>query len=129
LIEITRDADLSVLKKYGAGLPKEGPLFCYTARNGDEPLCSCTYKVGGGFIELMDIYAADGDTLRFLADGVIRAVLNGADLLGIGDVYCENEAMFRFLKPLAFSPDAACDKKNRWRLKLKGFFTDRESDL
>ena len=62
------------------------------------------------------------DNLGFIL-GLMKALLNLADLRGIRTVYGTNPALFDLYKMLRFQEEATDDSKKRYTLNLEGYFT------
>ena len=55
--------------------------------------------------------------------GLMKSLLNLADLRGIKTVYGTNPALFDYYRLLRFQEEAAENGKKRYRLDLEGYFT------
>jgi len=123
MIEILRDRDASAAAAFGADVSR--PVLCYTARQDGKPLCSCTYGIEDGLVAIYELVGRDGGVVVELGDGVLRAVLNSADLFGIRGAVCSNEGLDRLLTGLGFKEESTSDGKKRYFLDLEGYFTEK----
>ncbi len=62
------------------------------------------------------------DNLGFIL-GLMKSLLNLADLRGMKMVYGSNPALFDLYKMLRFQKEVSADGKKRYALNLEGYFT------
>lgn len=109
------------LKKQGVS-EDLGQAIAMTARDGEQilalgALSMWDYKVFLDHLVLSDAYADD----KNLAIGLLKSLLNLADLRGIKTVYGANPTMFDYYKMLRFKPDDA-EMPKIYTLSLEGYF-------
>ncbi len=115
MITMVRSELTDELKAFLGGLPDGDAHICMTATDGGL-LAAGLLTLRRGKTYLSALVCAQG--MESLAHGLGKALLNLADLQGIGTVYGDTPALVKVYQMLGFREEAG-----EWKLSLAGYFT------
>ncbi len=124
MIAILKDKNLSAAEAYGISAQAyagEG-RGAVTAWENGTALCTCFFGSGAQGFEIIALHARDAEAMRALADGTVRAALNGADMNGHTDACCFEQSLFPLLESMSFEPVLQGTRAGM-HLNLKDFFS------
>lgn len=126
MITIKKDEDKTQARQFLKSLghlPPADNEIVMTARDGDKILAAGSLSLQDGRVFLnCAVLSKDMEEDLNLLLGLMKGLLNLADLRGIKTVYGTNPALFDIYKILRFQKKSSCGK-TLYKLPLEGYFT------